>query len=110
MSMGMGASGMSTDGSAASSWTSSEPLACDSARSIRTVRSGATWPAGSDRSTPSAGGWAGADARSSAERTTATDRTASPIGLPSIEYIARIEVARTGAVCASATSCSVTAG
>ena len=29
---------------------------------------------------------------SSAERTIATDRTASPIGLPSTEYIARIDV------------------
>ena len=97
MSMRIGASGMSIVGSAASSWTRRPPLASDSARSIRTVRSGATWPAGNDRSTPWAGGWVGADARSSAERTTATERTASPIGLPSIEYIARIEVAMTGA-------------
>ena len=40
----------------------------------------------------------------------ATERTASPIGLPSIEYIARIEVDMIGATWASATSRIVTDG
>jgi hypothetical protein len=47
---------------------------------------------------------------SSAERTIATDRTASPIGLPSIEYIARIDVDVTVWSVAFATSRTVATG
>ena len=84
------------DGSAASIWTSRSPLdlqfgtfdpdgevRCDVSGRQRQVDAGL----GSGQS---AGAWS----RSSAVRTVATDRTARPIGLPSIEYIARIEVAR----------------
>src|SRR6186713_2153283 len=47
---------------------------------------------------------------SSAERTIATDRTASPIGLPSTEYIARIDVDVIGWSVAFATNRTVATG
>ena len=87
-------------GGAAGHSPGTRPARCGRSGRAAAVRSGCSCR----RPAPAAA--SGRIARRSALRTTATGRTASPMGWPSTEYIARIDAGRIGLSAASGTRCS----